>query len=113
MLALWTLCWSQQEAVDWLLRYMNDARPALLRGRVSDDLFPGNRGTAMSRQAFWYRVRHYAQRAGISKKLSPHTLRHAFATHLLSHGADLDSLAVTTDSLPRGLPQVAYLETLE
>ena len=78
-----------EEAVDWLLRYMKEARPELLRGRVSDDLFPGNRGSAMSRQAFWYRIRHYAQRAGIPKKLSPHTLRHAFATHLLNHGADL------------------------
>ncbi|MFW5825770.1 MAG: site-specific tyrosine recombinase XerD [Marinobacter sp.] len=78
-----------EEAVDWLLRYMNEARGELLRGRVSDDLFPGNRGTAMSRQAFWYRIRHYARRAGIRKKLSPHTLRHAFATHLLNHGADL------------------------
>ena len=78
-----------EEAVDWLLRYMNEARGDLLRGKVSDDLFPGNRGTAMTRQAFWYRIRHYAQRAGIRKKLSPHTLRHAFATHLLNHGADL------------------------
>ncbi len=78
-----------EEAMDWLLRYMKEARPGLLRGRVSDDLFPGNRGSAMSRQAFWYRIRHYAQRAGIPKKLSPHTLRHAFATHLLNHGADL------------------------
>lgn len=78
-----------EEAVDWLLRYMNEARGELLRGRVSDDLFPGNRGTAMTRQAFWYRVRHYAARADIRKKLSPHTLRHAFATHLLNHGADL------------------------
>lgn len=78
-----------EEAIDWLLRYMNEARGDLLRGKVSDDLFPGNRGSAMSRQAFWYRIRHYAGRAGISKKLSPHTLRHAFATHLLNHGADL------------------------
>ena len=78
-----------EEAVDWLLRYMNEARGELLRGKASDDLFPGNRGTAMTRQAFWYRVRHYAERAGIRKKLSPHTLRHAFATHLLNHGADL------------------------
>jgi integrase/recombinase XerD len=78
-----------EEAIDWLLRYMNEARSDLLRGRVSDDLFPGNRGSAMTRQAFWYRVRHYARRAGIQKKLSPHTLRHAFATHLLNHGADL------------------------
>lgn len=78
-----------EEAVDWLLRYMKDARSELLRGHRSDDFFPGNRGTAMTRQAFWYRIRLYARRCGVSKKLSPHTLRHAFATHLLNHGADL------------------------
>ena len=76
-------------AMDWLLDYMRGARAELLRGRPGDALFPGNRGTAMTRQAFWYRVRHYATRAGIFKPLSPHTLRHAFATHLLNHGADL------------------------
>ncbi|NWO05417.1 MAG: site-specific tyrosine recombinase XerD [Alteromonadaceae bacterium] len=78
-----------EEAMDWLLNYMRGARGELLRGRPGDALFPGNRGTAMTRQAFWYRVRHYAARAGIFKPLSPHTLRHAFATHLLNHGADL------------------------
>ncbi|NVD34641.1 site-specific tyrosine recombinase XerD [Marinobacter lutaoensis] len=78
-----------EAAVDWLLRYMKEGRPELLQGRASDALFPGSRGAAMTRQAFWYRLRHYAVRAGIDKPLSPHTLRHAFATHLLNHGADL------------------------
>lgn len=78
-----------EEAVDWLLRYVKEARAELLRGKPSDALFPGNRAEAMTRQAFWYRIRHYAVRAGIRKHLSPHTLRHAFATHLLNHGADL------------------------
>ncbi len=78
-----------EEAVDWLLRYVKEARAELLRGKPSDALFPGNRAAAMTRQAFWYRIRHYAVRAGIRKHLSPHTLRHAFATHLLNHGADL------------------------
>lgn len=78
-----------EEAVDWLLQYMRGGRAELLRGKTSDALFPGNRATAMTRQAFWYRIRHYAVRAGIRKHLSPHTLRHAFATHLLNHGADL------------------------
>lgn len=78
-----------EESVDWLLHYMKSGRPELLRGQASDALFPGNRATAMTRQTFWHRVRHYAVRTGINKHLSPHTLRHAFATHLLNHGADL------------------------
>ncbi len=78
-----------EEAIDWLLAYMKHARAELLKGKPSDALFPGNRASAMTRQAFWYRVKCYAGRAGIYKHLSPHTLRHAFATHLLNHGADL------------------------
>ncbi len=78
-----------EEALDWLVRYMKEARGELLKGRSSDALFPGNRPEAMTRQTFWYRVKHYAARVGIRKHLSPHTLRHAFATHLLNHGADL------------------------
>ncbi|MDX1799904.1 MAG: site-specific tyrosine recombinase XerD [Marinobacter sp.] len=78
-----------EEAIDWLLRYMESARFELLKGKASDALFPGNRADAMTRQTFWYRVKHYAGRCGIHKHLSPHTLRHAFATHLLNHGADL------------------------
>jgi len=78
-----------EEAVDWLLRYMKEARGELLRGYPSDALFPGSRPVAMTRQTFWHRIKHYAARVGIQKHLSPHTLRHAFATHLLNHGADL------------------------
>jgi len=78
-----------EEAVDWLLRYMREARGELLKGKSSDALFPGNRASAMTRQTFWYRIKLYASRSGIQKHLSPHTLRHAFATHLLNHGADL------------------------
>jgi integrase/recombinase XerD len=78
-----------EEAAAWLERYVQTARPELARGHTSSMLFPGRQGEALSRQAFWYRIRHYAQRAGITKHLSPHTLRHAFATHLLNHGADL------------------------
>lgn len=81
-----------EEAIEWLERYLGEARPAILEGRMSDALFITNRGEAMTRQAFWYLIRRYAQRAGIDKPLSPHTLRHAFATHLLDHGADLRSL---------------------
>jgi len=76
-------------ALDWLQRYMLEARPMLLKGVVSEDLFPTRRGKAMTRQAFWYIIKRYAKQAEIEKVLSPHTIRHAFATHLLNHGADL------------------------
>ncbi|KQM79906.1 site-specific tyrosine recombinase XerD [Xylophilus sp. Leaf220] len=77
-------------ARDWLRRYLDEARPALLGGRQSEDLFvTGRDGAAMTRMNFWLIVRRHAVAAGIHSKLSPHTLRHAFATHLLNHGADL------------------------
>jgi len=76
-------------AESWLERYGQTARKSLLRGRQSDAIFVTARGAAMTRQAFWYVIKRYARLAGIHKPLSPHTLRHAFATHLLNHGADL------------------------
>ena len=79
-----------EEAANWLSRYLVDSRPALVRRRQTDALFPTARGSAMTRQAFWHNIKRYARVAGIDdKELSPHTLRHAFATHLLNHGADL------------------------
>ncbi|WP_390619173.1 site-specific tyrosine recombinase XerD [Maricurvus nonylphenolicus] len=75
-------------AAQWLTRYMNEARPLLLKAQ-SDILFPSTRGQQMTRQTFWHRIKHWATVAGIEKPLSPHTLRHAFATHLINHGADL------------------------
>jgi integrase/recombinase XerD len=78
-----------EEAQGWLDRYLAEARPVLLKGRPNPALFPTSRGAAMTRQAFWYLVKRYAAAAGIAKPISPHTLRHAFATHLLNHGADL------------------------
>lgn len=78
-----------EEALYWLQRYLRQARPMLLTRNGRELLFPGRRGTLMTRQAFWYRVKQVALRAGVQKNLSPHTLRHAFATHLLNHGADL------------------------
>jgi integrase/recombinase XerD len=78
------------EATSWLTRYLAEARTSLINARQSDALFPTARGGAMTRQAFWHNLKRYARCAGIDEKLlSPHTLRHAFATHLLNHGADL------------------------
>lgn len=77
------------EASDWLTRYLGQARAQILGGQVSDALFVTGRGDAMSRQMFWKLIKKYALLAGITQHLSPHTLRHAFATHLLNHGADL------------------------
>ncbi|MBK8070655.1 MAG: site-specific tyrosine recombinase XerD [Ramlibacter sp.] len=76
-------------ARDWLVRYLAEARPAILGGRQSDDLFVTGRGHAMSRVMFWMIVKKHASAGGVQVPLSPHTLRHAFATHLLNHGADL------------------------
>ena len=78
-----------EEALLWLQRYMAGPRSELLKGSPCDAVFPSRRGRQMTRQTFWYRIKIYAQRAGIKSELSPHTLRHAFATHLLNHGADL------------------------
>ena len=77
------------EAMNWLQRYIQDVRLALLNGQTRDALFVTQRREAMTRQAFWYMIKRHARSAGIEKALSPHTLRHAFATHLLNHGADL------------------------
>ena len=77
------------EAAAWLQRYLEQARPELVRGRPSAYLFPTRKGPVITRQAFWHNIKKYAQEAGITASISPHTLRHAFATHLLNHGADL------------------------
>jgi integrase/recombinase XerD len=78
-----------EEAVDWLQRYLADSRKKLLGKRASDALFVTGRGTGMTRQAFWHLIRRHGARAIPGRKLSPHVLRHAFATHLINHGADL------------------------
>lgn len=75
--------------MEWLNRYTRQSRPLLLQGIVTDTVFVTARGGAMTRQAFWYLIKRHAKAVGISKSLSPHTIRHAFATHLLNHGADL------------------------
>jgi integrase/recombinase XerD len=78
-----------ENAQDWIKRYAEAARPQLLKGRTSEALFVTERGGPMTRQMFWYLIKRHAKTAGIQSALSPHTLRHAFATHLLNHGADL------------------------
>ena len=78
-----------EESLDWLQRYLKEGRPDIVKNKTPDALFPNRRGDAMTRQAFWYLIKRHAQAAGVSKALSPHVLRHAFATHLLNHGADL------------------------
>jgi len=77
------------EAADWIDRYMRYARPELLQKRLCDAMFVTSRAEGMTRQAFWHIIKRYAALAGIAKHISPHVLRHAFATHLLNHGADL------------------------
>lgn len=77
------------EAQSWLERFLQGARHDLLGSGVCSHLFPTRRGSGMTRQAFWYRIKKHAASAGIGRQISPHTLRHAFATHLLNHGADL------------------------
>ena len=78
-----------EEAMYWISVYLREARGVLLGSQTSDILFPSSRAQQMTRQTFWHRIKLYASRAQIALELSPHTLRHAFATHLLNHGADL------------------------
>ena len=78
-----------EEAMRWLKDFSQGSRSEILLERQTDYLFPTRRGDRMTRQAFWHIIKRYARKAGINKELSPHTLRHAFATHLLNHGADL------------------------
>lgn len=81
-----------EDAQDWIQGYLHNIRPELLKGGACNELFPSIRAQRMCRQTFWHGIKRYAQRAGIEKPISPHSLRHAFATHLLNHGADLRSV---------------------
>ncbi|MFQ5658180.1 MAG: site-specific tyrosine recombinase, partial [Candidatus Methylomirabilales bacterium] len=79
-------------AIEWITEYLNRGRPPLTAGRDTPFLFIGRGGRRLTRQAFWKSIRLYAGKGGISKRITPHTLRHSFATHLLEHGADLRSV---------------------
>ena len=82
-----------EEALHWLQRYLREARPALqASSKVNDALFLSSRGTGITRQAFWQNIKKHLLKAGVKTAFSPHSLRHAFATHLLNHGADLRTL---------------------
>ena len=78
-----------EEALAWIKRYLKESRPQILGKRATDAMFVTGRGAAMTRQSFWHLIKRHAAHAGLNKQISPHTLRHAFATHLLNHGADL------------------------
>ena len=81
-----------EHAVDWLQRYQTGPRDSIRKGKISDDMFVTARGKGMTRQAFWQMIKKYALIADIKANLSPHSLRHSFATHLLDHGADIRTI---------------------
>ena len=94
------------EAVRWLGQFVRSARGEILLDRQTEYLFPTRRGDRMTRQAFWHIIKRYARKAGVEKELSPHTLRHAFATHLLNHGADLRVVQMLLGHSDRSTTQI-------
>ncbi len=101
------------EALAWIERYLTDGRPALPTASRSDRLFPGERRAVLSRQSFWAAVRRYARLAGIATTVSPHVLRHSFATHLLNHGADLRAVQMMLGHASLSTTQIYLLVARE
>ena len=101
-----------QEASQWLRRYLREARPVLLKGKPAARVFVNARGGALSRVGFWKVLKEYGTRAGISRQLSPHVLRHSFATHLLERGADLRAIQVMLGHADLSTTQI-YTHVLE
>lgn len=95
-----------EQAIHALEKYLNGARAELLKGQITDSVFVTRRGSGMTRQAFWYRLRQRARTAGIDRNISPHMLRHSFATHLLNHGADLRILQMLLGHSDLGTTQI-------
>jgi integrase/recombinase XerD len=100
------------QAIAWLVRYQREARPQLLHGRTSPYIFVNARGTALSRSGFWRILRGYGRAAGITRPISPHVLRHSFATHLLERGADLRAIQMMLGHADLSTTQI-YTHVLE
>jgi integrase/recombinase XerD len=101
-----------EQAASWIRRYQRDSRPALMKGRTSPRLFVNTRGGALTRVGFWKILKGYGRRANLPRSLSPHVLRHSFATHLLERGADLRAIQMMLGHSDLSTTQI-YTHVLE